>query len=142
MRVLFVCVHNSARSQMAEAWLNLLGKGRAVAESAGIEPGKLNPIVVEAMREAGADISHNQTKSVFDLLREGRSYDLVVTVCDEANAERCPVFPGKAERRHWGFPDPSTFAGSPEERLQKTREVRDRIRGAVDEFLKCVPLRR
>ncbi|MBI5200780.1 MAG: arsenate reductase ArsC [Elusimicrobia bacterium] len=136
LRVLFVCIHNSARSQMAEAFLNKLAEGRASAESAGIEPGRLNPIVVEAMREAGIDISRNPTKSVASML--GRPWDLVVTVCDEASAERCPVFPGKVRREHWGFPDPSAFTGTPEEKLEMTRSVRDEIRERIERFVKSL----
>ena len=93
-KVLFICVHNSARSQMAEAFLNKYGGDKFIAESAGLEPGKLNPIVVDAMKEVGIDISANQTKGVFDFFKQGRRYHYVVTVCDEANAERCPIFPG------------------------------------------------
>lgn len=93
-RVLFVCVHNSARSQMAEAFLNNLGGDRFEAVSAGLEPGTLNPLVVEVMKEAGIDISQNRTKSVFDLFKKGELFSYVITVCDEASAQRCPVFPG------------------------------------------------
>jgi arsenate reductase len=126
--VLFVCIHNSARSQMAEAFLNRIGAGRFTAESAGIEPGRLNPVVVEAMREKGIDISGNATKSVAGMLTAKRSFDYVITVCDETSAERCPTFPGgKTIRLHWGFPDPSAFHGSPEEKLARTRSVRDEI---------------
>lgn len=130
--VLFVCIHNSARSQMAEAFLNKLAGDRIAAESAGIEPGKLNPIVVEAMREIGIDISGNETRSVADVIASGRSFNYVITVCDETSAERCPLFPGGAKRLHWGFPDPSAFEGSPQEKLVRTREVRDLIRAKVE----------
>ncbi len=129
--VLFVCIHNSARSQMAEAFLNLISGGRFQALSAGLEPGRLNPVVVEAMREVGIDISGNPTKSVADMIQSGRVFEWVVTVCDEASAERCPVFPGGARRLHWGFPDPSSFQGTPEEKLARTREVRDVIQSKV-----------
>jgi arsenate reductase len=130
-RVLFVCIHNSARSQMAEAFLKQIGGEEFEVHSAGIEPGKLNPIVVEVMREIGFDIAGNQTKSVSDMLKSGRNFDCVVTVCDETSAERCPFFPGTTSRLHWGFPDPSSFQGSDEEKLAKTREVRDTIRAKV-----------
>ena len=130
--VLFVCIHNSARSQMAEALLNERCPNDFLAESAGIEPGALNPLAVEAMREIGIDISHKATKSVFDLLKAGRSFEYVVTVCDESNAEQCPVFPGVATRLHWNFTDPSALQGSREERLRKTRLIRDQIRAQVD----------
>ena len=105
-KVLFVCVHNSARSQMAEAWCNHLYGDRFEAESAGLEPGILNPLAVEAMKEVGIDISHNKTQRVFDLFKAGRMFAYVITVCDEASAERCPIFPGVTQRLHWSFPDP------------------------------------
>lgn len=136
LKVLFVCIHNSARSQMAEAFLNQNGCGKIVAESAGIEPGKLNPVVVEAMKESGIDISGNATKSVFDFLKAGKTYNYVVTVCDETSGERCPLFPGKSVRLHWNFDDPSSFQGSFDEKLQKTRVVRDKIRDKILEFIR------
>jgi arsenate reductase (thioredoxin) len=134
-KVLFVCIHNSARSQMAEAYLNVLGGDRFEAESAGIEPGVLNPLVVEVLKEDGIDISGNKTKDVFDFLKQGRQFAYVVTVCDETAAERCPVFPGTAKRLHWGFPDPGALTGSREERLVQTRVIRDRIRKKIESFL-------
>lgn len=134
-RVLFVCIHNSARSQMAEAFLNNLGNGRFEAESAGIEKGRLNPLVVNAMQEIGIDISGNATNEAAEFLREGRRYDAVITVCDAANAEKCPVFPGKVKREAWSFPDPSAFQGTDEERTAKVRAVRDEIREKVKEFI-------
>jgi len=135
-RVLFVCVHNSARSQMAEALLNRLAGDRFHAESAGIEPGVLNPLAVEVMKEEGIDISGNKTKSVFDKYRKGELYSYVVTVCDEASAETCPIFPGlRTHTLHWSFEDPASFTGSPEERLEKTRRVRDAIKGKVLHFV-------
>jgi arsenate reductase (thioredoxin) len=137
-RVLFVCIHNSARSQMAEAFLNHLCGNEFEASSAGIEPGKLNPIVVEAMREIGMDISRNETKAVSRFLNPAKPFAWVITVCDETSAERCPVFPGGAQRLHWGFPDPSNFAGSTEEKLAKTREVRDAIRAKIEAWCENV----
>jgi arsenate reductase len=133
-KVLFVCIHNSARSQMAEAWVNHLCSEVAVAESAGLEPGKLNPLVVEVMKEEGIDISGNATKAVLDLFAQGRRYDFVVTVCDQEAAERCPLFPGLTERLHWSFADPSTFTGTHEERLARTRTVRDAIKARILEW--------
>lgn len=132
--VLFVCIHNSARSQMAEAFLNQLCSGQFTARSAGLEPGTLNPLVVEVLREIGLDISGNTTKSVAEMLHGGQTFDYVVTVCDEASAERCPVFPGTARRLHWSFPDPSRVVGTREERLQQIREIRDSIRGRIAEW--------
>ena len=132
--VLFVCIHNSARSQMAEAFLKQACGDEFVAHSAGLEPGKLNPLVVEAMREVGIDISRNQTKAVFDMYKSGKPFAYVITVCDEASAERCPIFPGITQRLHWSFADPSSFQGTHEERLAKTREVRDAIKAKVEEW--------
>ena len=137
-RVLFVCLYNSARSQMAEAFLNVLAPDRFVAESAGIEPGTLNPTVVEAMRGIGIDISKNKAKSVQRFLEEGRRYDYIITVCDEASAERCPVFPGRGKRVHMGFADPLAFRGSKEERLEQTVAVRDQIKARIERWIKEV----
>ena len=130
-KVLFVCIHNSARSQMAETFLNALGGGRFAAESAGLEPGKLNPVVVEAMREVGFDLAGNATKSVASMIERGPFFDCIITVCDEASAERCPVFPGPGQRLHWLFQDPSGFTGTREEKLVGTRQVRDAIHAQV-----------
>ena len=135
IKVLFVCVHNSARSQMAESFLNLQAGDEFFAESAGFEPGTLNPIVVEAMKEIGIDISNNQTKSVFDFFKQGRFYQFVIAVCDGANAERCPIFPGITKRLAWSFEDPSTFTGTHEEKLAKTRLVRDSIKAEIENFI-------
>ena len=135
VKVLFVCIHNSARSQMAESFLNLLGNGDFIALSAGIEPGELNPIVIQAMGETGIDISNNRTKSVDAFLHSKSNFDYVITVCDETNAERCPVFPGNVSRLHWGFRDPSSFTGTIEEKLIQTRIVRDEIRGKIQNWI-------
>src|SRR5258708_6522797 len=135
LKVLFVCIHNSARSQMAEAFLKKTGGALFEPESAGLEPGKLNPTVVEAMKRIGIDISKNKTKRAADFVKEGRTYDYVITVCDETSAERCPVFPGKTRRLHWGFPDPSAFQGTAEEKMAKTEQVRDQIEQKVKTFV-------
>jgi arsenate reductase len=135
-KVLFVCVHNSARSQMAEAFLKQMAGDKFEVESAGLEPGKLNPIVVDAMKEVGIDISQNKTKSAFDFYKQGKQYDYVITVCDESQSGACPMFPGKGERLHWGFDDPSGFQGVWEEKLEKTRQVRDQIKQKIIEWLK------
>ena len=134
-KVLFVCIHNSARSQMAEAFLNELGKEKFIAESAGLEPGKLNPNVVKVMMEVGIDISGNHTTDVFDLLKKGKQYDAVVTVCDAANGERCPIFPGTTRHIAWSFSDPSAFKGEPDEVLEHTRKVRNEIKNKIIEFV-------
>jgi len=135
MRVLFVCVHNSARSQMAEAFLNRLGGERFSAESAGLEPGIINPYVVEVMKEAGVDLSGKKTSSVFDFLKENRRYDYVVTVCDETSGALCPVFPGNAVRLHWNFKDPAEFKGSDAEVRAQVRILRDKIKEKVQSFI-------
>jgi arsenate reductase len=137
-KVLFVCVHNSARSQMAEAYLNKLGGEKFFAESAGLEPGILNPLVVKVMAEDGIDISGNKTKSVFDFFKAGKTYEYVITVCDTEAAERCPIFPGKVIRFHWSFPDPSSLEGTEEEKLEKIRKIRDDIKAKVIDFIKTV----
>jgi arsenate reductase len=134
-KVLFVCVHNSARSQMAEAFLKKHAGEWFDVESAGIEPGTLNPIVVEAMREVGIDIAANRTKDAFEFLRQGRTFHYVITVCDETSGERCPVFPGVSQRLHWTFADPSTFKGTFEEKLAQTRIVRDAIEATIIGFV-------
>ena len=131
-KVLFVCIHNSARSQMAEAFLNQICGDEFEAHSAGLEPGKLNPTVVEAMQEIGIDISGNPTKSVTDMLKSSKLFAYVITVCDETSAERCPIFPGVTTRLHWSFPDPSGFQGA--EKLAKTREVRDAIKQQIENW--------
>ncbi len=134
-KVLFLCVHNSARSQMAEAFMKKYAGDHFEVESAGLEPGKLNPFVVRAMAELDIDISKNPTKDVFELFKAGRVFQVVVTVCSREAAERCPVFPGLAERHHWPFQDPSTFKGTDEEIMERVREVRDQIEVAVKKFV-------
>ena len=134
LKVLFICIHNSARSQMAEAFLKEQCGDRFEVNSAGLEPGKLNPLVVEVMSEVGIDISQNETRSVHDFLKSGAWFQYIITVCDEASAEKCPIFPGISKRLHWSFPDPSQFTGSREDRLRLTREVRDMIRERIEIF--------
>jgi arsenate reductase len=134
--VLFVCIHNSARSQLAEEILRKLAGDRFEVMSAGVEPGELNHFVVAVLKEKGINIAGKATRSVREVLDAGPGFDYVITVCDETGAERCPVFPGKVERRHWGFPDPSAFTGSYAERLACTREIRDRIERKIRDWLK------
>ncbi|MGE0269401.1 MAG: arsenate reductase ArsC [Candidatus Omnitrophota bacterium] len=139
-KVLFVCIHNSARSQMAEELLRVLGGGRFDTESAGIEPGRLNPVVVEVLKEEGIDITGKKTNSVSEKLKEGRPYDYVITVCDETSAERCPVFPGDVKRLHWSFQDPSSFRGTDAEKLDFTRRVKDQIKEKINAWLKITKM--
>ena len=119
---------------MSEAFLNHYFGEKFEAESAGLEPGKLNPIVVDAMKEVGIDISGNKTKSVFDYYTKGKMYKYVITVCDETAAERCPIFPGGAEKIHWSFPDPSALQGTYEEKLEETKKIRDQIKDKIKEW--------
>lgn len=138
-KIIFICVHNSARSQMAEAFLKQMAGDRFEVESAGLKPGKLNPLAIEVMKEIGIDISANKTKSVFDFFKQGKRYDYVITVCAESEAKNCPVFTGTtaATRLHWNFDDPQSFKGSQEEKLEKTRQVRDAIEKEISEWLKA-----
>ena len=137
-KVLFVCVHNSARSQMAEAYLNSMYGDRFEAQSAGLEPGVLNPYAVKVMGEVGLDISNNKTKDVFDFVKKGTIFSFVITVCDGANAERCPIFSGITKRLHWSFPDPAALGGTDEDKLQGTREIRDTIKAQIEEWVKTI----
>jgi arsenate reductase len=135
-KILFLCIHNSARSQMAEAYLKKLGGDNFFAESAGLEAGNLNPLAVEAMKEEGIDISKNRTNDVFEFFKEGRLYNYVITVCDEGSAASCPIFPGAHQKINWSFDDPSRFTGTYEEKLAATRQVRNKIREAVIALVK------
>jgi arsenate reductase (thioredoxin) len=121
---------------MAEAFLNSLGAEKFEAESAGLESGTLNPVVIEAMKEADIDISGYKTKGIHDFLQQGKTYDYVITVCDEASAGRCPTFPGQGQKLYWDFPDPSRFAGTHEEKLARTRVVRDQINAQIEQWIK------
>jgi arsenate reductase len=130
-KVLFICVHNRARSQMAEAFLNLICSDYFETQSAGLEPGTVNPLAVEVMSEVGVDISKNKTQSVFDVFKSGQFFPYVITVCDESSAEKCPIFPGVTKRLHWSFSDPAALTGSHQERLNGTRAIRDEIRARI-----------
>ena len=133
-KVLFICAHNSAHSQMAAALLNEMCGEFFDAQSAGLEPGKINPLVVEALLELAIDISKNTTQRVFDVWTSGQIFQFVVTVCSGVEAEGCPMFAGVTTRLHWPFDDPSKFTGTHEERLAGTRRVRDQIRARIDSF--------
>jgi len=124
---------------MAAALLNQTCSEFFEAQSAGLEPGTINPLVVEALHELGIDISKT-TQRVFDVWKSGQIFQFVVTVCSEAEAEGCPIFAGVTTRLHWSFDDPSKFTGTHEERLERTRRVRDEIRAKIDSFFEehCV----
>ncbi len=123
-RILFLCTHNSARSQMAEGWLRHLGGSRFEAHSAGTEATFVRPLAIRAMAEVGIDISQQESKTLERYLQQ--PFDAVITVCDQAN-EACPVFFGAKQRLHWSFPDPSKATGTEEEQLAVYRAVRDAI---------------
>ena len=138
IKILFVCIHNSARSQMAEAFVNTYHSEKFYAESAGLEPGILNPLVVKSMSEIGIDISKNPTKDVFTFFKEGRMYDYVITVCGEASSQRCPIFPGALEKINWSFEDPSALTGTDTDKLSNIASIRDSIKNKVNEFIKSL----
>jgi arsenate reductase len=128
-RVLFICTHNSARSQMAEGFLRALGGPRFAAFSAGTQATAVRPLAIRAMAEVGIDISGQWSKTLDQYLDQ--PFDLVITVCDDAN-EACPVFHGAKDRRHWSFPDPSRATGTDEQQLAVYRRVRDAIRARIE----------
>lgn len=134
-RIMFVCIHNSARSQMCEAFIRHYAKDRFEVHSSGIEAGRLNPLVVRAMEEIGISMDGHYAKPAQEYIDRKEVFDYVVTVCDESSAERCPMFSGKHRRLHWGFPDPSAITGTDEEKLAGIRPIRDDIRKRVLEFL-------
>ena len=131
-RVLFLCTHNSARSQMAEGLLRHLGGERFRAFSAGTEATQVRPLAIEAMAELGIDVSGQASKTLDRYL--GEPFDAVITVCDQA-AEACPVFPSAKRRLHWSFPDPSKASGTKEAQLAVYRRVRDEIRQRIEREL-------
>jgi arsenate reductase len=135
-RVLVVCVHNSARSQMAAAWINHLYSDRITAESAGLQPGALNPLTVEVMKEVGIDISGSVPRDVFEVIRSGHPFSHVIRVCDESSAKGCPPFIGAREELNWNVPDPAAFQGEREVLLEKFREVRDELRRRIENWAK------
>jgi arsenate reductase (thioredoxin) len=131
-KVLFLCTHNSARSQMAEGLLRHLAGDRFEVHSAGTEATLVRPEAIAAMAELGVDISKQESKTLERYLKE--SFEYVITVCDAAN-EACPVFPGARRRLHWSFEDPSRTTGAEGERLKKFRSVRDEIRERIEREL-------
>jgi arsenate reductase len=133
-RVLFICVRNSARSQMAAAFLRRACGAQFQVESAGLEPGDINPLAIATMREVGIDISGNSTQSVFDVYKSGKLMSYVITVCDEASAEACPIFPGVVTRLHWSIPDPAVLTGTWQQQLEAVRPIRQMISDRVDAF--------
>jgi arsenate reductase len=127
-KILFICQHNSGRSQIAEAFLKKFYGDHFDVESAGLEPASaVNPLVVKAMMKVGFDLSENRPQSVFELFKRGKIYEHVITVCHDTES-KCPIFPGITKRWHWPFPDPATVEGTEQEKLVKVREIRDTIK--------------
>ena len=128
IKILFICQHNSGRSQIAEAYLRQFFGAHFEIDSAGLEPAEtVNPLVVQVMGEVGIDLSQKKTKSVFELFKQGRVYDHVITVCHDSESA-CPVFPGITKRWHWPFPDPAAVQGNEAEKLEQVRAIRDMIK--------------
>lgn len=137
-KILFVCVQNSFRSQIAEAIINKKYGGRFVAESAGLNIGEISPLAIRVMNEYGIDISNNQVDSVFDFYKEGRFYSYVITVCSREAEKECPIFPGIRKRLNWELENPEKFTGTEEEKYQKAIELRDEIERRIDEFISSI----
>ncbi len=131
-KILVLCTGNSCRSQMAEGYLRYLAGDRFEVTSAGLEPSLVNPQAIQVMLEDGVDISHHTSKDVNQFI--GQEFDFIITVCDNAK-ERCPFFPGQAERIHWSFEDPAALKGTEAEILTVFRKVRDQIREGIKDFL-------
>ena len=125
---------------MCEALLKHYAGDRFDAQSAGLEPGKLNPLAVEAMAEIGIDISQNKAKSVFDVWKSGEVFQYVIAACDKEAAEKCPIFPALTKRLHWPFHDPSTVTGTYEQKVQKVRQIRDEIAAKIQHWLASLPV--
>ncbi len=138
-RVLFICTHNSARSLIAEAWLKRIGGARFEVESAGLESGTLKPLVIEAMQEVGFDLTGKGTQTVAEVLKTGRPFDYVITLCDRKKAEMCPAFPGKATRLHWDIPERSKAPAPKAEQLAHVRSVRELLKQHVTEWVQSNP---
>ena len=131
-RVLFLCTHNSARSQMAEGLLRALAGDSFEMASAGTEATRVHPLAIRAMQDVGIDLSGHTSKTIDTFLSQ--PWDYVITVCDNAN-ERCPLFPGETTRIHWSFDDPSQATGTDEDKLEKFRRVRDEILTRLRQWL-------
>ena len=119
---------------MAAALLNDVCGEFFEAESAGLEPGTLNPLAVEALQQVGIDISGNKTQSVFDVFKSGQLFAYVISVCSESESQGCPIFPGITQRLHWPLDDPSQFTGTHEQKIAKTRQLLEQVRGKIEEF--------
>lgn len=132
--ILFICHHNSARSQMAAAFVNHLCSELFIAESAGITAGQIHPLAVQVMREVGIDIASNKTQAVFEVFKTGKVFVHAISLCPETVEERCPIVVRSFERLHWPFDDPAAFSGTDEEKLNAFRTVRDSILTKIEEW--------
>ncbi len=131
IKVLFICQHNSGRSQIAEAYLKKFYGDEFDIESAGLEPAReINPLVVQVMNEVGIDLSEKTPQSVFELFKQGKIYEHVITVCHDTES-KCPIFPGITKRWHWPFPDPAAVEGSEAKKLKEVRKIRDMIKDCL-----------
>lgn len=135
IKVLFICVHNSARSQMAEELLKKLGGDKFEVESAGLIPTYINPLVVEVMKEEGIDLTEKKTQSVFSLVKAQNFYGYVITVCNRARETECPIFPGMPRRINWDLENPEFFTGTKEEKLNKVKDLKNQIKQLVLDFI-------
>ena len=134
-KVLFICVHNSARSQMAEELLRKYGGEQFEVESAGFIPTSINPFVLEVMKEEDIDLTNKKTQSVFSLVKVQKFYGYVITVCNRAKEAECPVFPGMPRRIHWDLENPEDFTGTEEEKFLKVKELKNEIKQLVLDFI-------
>jgi len=136
-KVLFLCSGNSARSQMAEAFLRKYGGDRFEVYSAGLEPSVVNPFTIQVMEEIGIDMSAHRSKSLLEYMGK-EHFGYLITVCDRAD-KKCPIFPGMGVRLHWPFNDPAAVNGADTDKLAIFRQVRDQIELKVLEWLKTMP---
>lgn len=135
-KVLFICGHNSGRSQIAEAYLSQMGKNEYDVHSAGLEPAdQVNPLVVEAMLEEGINLADKKPQNLFNLYKSGELFTHVITVCDSETDAKCPIFAGITKRLNWPFPDPEDAVGSHEEKLEQVRKIRDQIKQEIINFI-------
>jgi arsenate reductase len=138
IKVLFICVRNSGRSQIAEAYLKKIGGEKFEAESAGYKPEPINDMVLKVMEEDGFDLSSTKPQSAWDCFKDGKLYQYVITVCDRAHEEECPLFPKPFVQLHWPYPDPESFTGSEEEKMGQTRQLRDAIKERIEKFVEDI----
>ncbi|MDK2825951.1 protein tyrosine phosphatase [Methanolobus vulcani] len=138
INVLFICIRNSGRSQIAEAYLKKIGGERFEVESAGYKPEPINSLVLKVMEEDGFDLSGSKPQSAWNLFKEGKLYQYIITVCDRAHEEECPLFPKPFLQLHWPYPDPETFTGSEEEKQEQARKLRDSIKKRIEQFVEDI----